>query len=282
MTTPTFVAHDGFTAPQIGFGTYKMNGVHGARNIVEAAKIGYRLFDSAFNYENEGAVGHAAKLIQEEGIARREDIIIASKLPGRRHEYDSALVTIEESLFRAGLDHYDLYLIHWPNPIVDKYVEAWSALIEAQKRGYVKHIGVSNFLPEHLERLERETGVMPVVNQIELHPHFPQLDQIAFHKEHGIITQAWSPLARMEYLLNYDVLQKLSLKHRKTLAQIVLRWETQIGAMPIPRSGSAERQAENFDIFDFELSAEEVAAISALGRPDGRMKGQNPAEYEEF
>ncbi len=282
MTTPTFVAHDGFTAPQIGFGTYKMNGVQGARNIVEAAKIGYRLFDSAFNYENEGAVGHAAKLIQEEGIASRKDIIIASKLPGRHHEYDQALVTIEESLFRAGLDHYDLYLIHWPNPIVDKYVEAWSALIEAQKRGYVKHIGVSNFLPEHLERLKRETGVMPVVNQIELHPHFPQLDQLAFHKEHGIITQAWSPLARMEYLLNYDVLQKLSLKHHKTLAQIVLRWETQIGAMPIPRSGSAERQAENFDIFDFELSAEEVDAISALGRPDGRMKGQNPAEYEEF
>lgn len=282
QTTPTFTAHDGFEVPQIGFGTYKLNGAEGALGIIEAAKIGYRLFDSAVNYENEGTVGRAVQHIIKDGIASREELVIASKLPGRHHDYDQAIYTIQESLYRASLEYFDLYLIHWPNPLEDKYVGAWQALIEAQKRGYIKHIGVSNFLPEHLERLHTETGVMPAVNQIELHPHFPQQEQLAFHKEHGVVTQAWSPLARMQYLLDYEVLQNLSLMHQKSLAQVVLRWETQIGAMPIPRSTSVERQAENFDIFDFELSQQELDSITALGRADGRMKGQNPAEYQEF
>lgn len=282
MATPTFESASGLVAPQLGFGSYKMNGAEGVQALVEAVKIGYRLIDSAFNYESEGAVGKAVRTVVETGIAAREDLIVASKLPGRRHEYDQATYTIEESLYRTGLEYLDLYLIHWPNPLEGKFVEAWKALIKAQQEGLVKHIGVSNFLPEHIERLKQETGVVPAINQIELHPHFPQTEQLAFHKANGIITQAWSPLARMQYLQNYEVLQRLSAKYNKSLAQIVLRWHTQMGVMPIPRSSSVARQAENFDIFDFTLAPGEVAEVTALGRPDGRMKGQNPAEYQEF
>lgn len=282
MAVPSFTAHNGFSVPQLGFGAYKINGSQGVDAIVEAAKIGYRLIDSAFNYENEGVVGRAVQHIVDTGVAARDELIVASKLPGRRHEYEQAVYTIEESLYRTGLEYLDLYLIHWPNPIENKFVEAWEALIAAQKQGLVKQIGVSNFLPEHVDRLIAETGVAPVINQIELHPHFPQEEQVVFHQEKGIITQAWSPLARMQYLADHEVLQSLSVKYGKSQAQVVLRWHTQRGVMPIPRSSSVVRQGENFDIFDFSLTAEELAEVSSLGRIDGRMKGQNPAEYQEF
>lgn len=282
MPAPTFRSHDGLVVPQIGFGTYKLNGLEGVDAIVEAAHIGYRLFDSAVNYENEGAVGKAVSRMVEKRIVTREDLIVTSKLPGRFHEYNAALTSIEESLFRLNLDAIDLYLIHWPNPLEDKYVGAWKALIEAKERGYVKHIGVSNFLPEHLERLREETGVVPSLNQIELHPHLPQKEQLVYHQANGILTQGWSPLARMQYLAEYPVLQQISKAHGKSLAQVVLRWATQRGVMPIPRSSSIERQRENFDIFDFELQQAEIDAITALGKPDGRMKGADPRTHQEF
>lgn len=279
---PTFTAHNGFSVPQIGFGTYMLNGFAGVETMVAAARTGYRLFDSAFNYENEGAVGQAVAQIVNEGIASQEELTVVSKLPGRRQSYDQALYTIEESLFRAGLESFDLYLIHWPNPLEDKYVEAWTALIEAQKRGYVANIGVCNFMPEHLDRLEKETGVVPVVNQIELHPYFPQTEQLAYDSEHGIITQAWSPLGRASDVLRDPVISEIAQQHGKTVPQVILRWATQMGAMPIPKSSSSERQAENLFVFDFELSAHEIATITGLGRADGRGKSQDPTVYQEF
>lgn len=279
---PTFSAHNGYTLDQVGFGTYKLNGYVGVDAMVSAAKAGYRLFDSAVNYENEGALGRAVARIVAEGVATRDELEIVSKLPGRRHTYDQALYTIEESLFRASLDAFDLYLIHWPNPLEDKYVEAWTALIEAQKRGYVKQIGVCNFLPVHLDRLKEETGVVPVVNQVELHPYFPQLEQTAYDRKHGIITQAWSPLGRANAVLREPVIAEIAKNHGKTVAQVILRWATQLGTMPIPKSTLPERQAENIAIFDFELETQEVAAITALGRPDGRSKDQDPARHQEF
>ena len=194
---PVRSAHNGFTLPAIGLGTYRLNGEAGAAAIAAGIDAGYRLVDSAFNYENEGAVGRGVA----DAATDRSEVIVTTKLPGRHHPSEKARTSIEESRFRLGLDATDLHLIHWPNPIQDEYVQAWTALVEAQQRGTVRQIGVSNFLPEHLERIERETGVRPVVNQIELHPYFPQAEQLAYHREHGIITEAWSPIGRAKALL---------------------------------------------------------------------------------
>ena len=192
------------------------------------------------------------------------------------------MYSIEESLYRAGLDYYDHYLIHWPNPSQDLYVEAWQALIEARKRGLVRSIGVCNFLPVHLQKIIDETGVVPSLNQIELHPYFPQQEQREWHQKYGIVTQSWSPLGRANEVLDEPVIKSAAQKHGKTIAQVILRWHVQLGAVPLPKSTSEERQIENLSIFDFELSVEDVDSISALGRPDGRRKDQNPAYYEEY
>ena len=170
---PEITLNDGFTLPVIGLGTYKLNGNEGANAIQSAIDMGYRLIDSAYNYENEGTVGEAVR----RSSVPREQLRVTSKLPGRYQAYDKAVTTIQESLYRANLDYYDLYLIHWPKPKQDTYVEAWQALIDAKKWGLIRSIGVCNFLPEHIERLERETGVKPSVNQIELHPFFNQAEQ---------------------------------------------------------------------------------------------------------
>ncbi len=169
---PNITLNDGATLPAIGFGTYSLNGAAGVATLMSAIRHGYRLLDSAFNYENEGAVGQAAR---HAGVPRSR-LHVTSKLPGRHHQYDAALATIEESLYRAGLDYYDLYLIHWPNPSRGLYVEAWTALVEARRRGLVRSIGVSNFLPAHLEQIISATGVRPAINQIEMHPYFPQAE----------------------------------------------------------------------------------------------------------
>lgn len=274
----TFQLRDGLVVPQVGFGTYKLNGATGVNTIVSALNSGYRLLDTAFNYENEGAVGEA---VRRSGIPRSE-ILISSKLPGRHHHYQEALNTIQESLYRAGLDYYDLYLIHWPNPKEDLYVEAWQALIDAQKFGLVRSIGVSNFLPEHLQRLEAETGVLPVVNQIELHPYFNQAKQRQFDTEHQILDQAWSPLGRGSNEMNEPLLQELATKYHKNAGQIILRWQTQLHVLPIPKSSHTARQKANLDIFDFELTSAEITAINHLSKPDGRLKDQDPAVYQEF
>ena len=281
MTTtpvPNITLNDSTTLPAIGFGTYRLNGRAGANAIAEAIRNGYRLLDSAFNYENEGALGEAIRLA---GVPR-ERLRVTSKLPGRHHRFEEALATIEESLFRARLDYYDHYLIHWPNPSRDLYVEAWRALIEVRKRGLVRSIGVCNFLPVHLERLVRETGVAPAVNQVELHPYFQQAEQRAFDKAHGIVTEAWSPLGRANHLLKDETLLAVADRLDRTIAQVILRWHVQIGAVPLPKAASPERQVENLSVFDFELSSDDLASIASLDRPDGRTFDQDPARYEEF
>lgn len=275
---PNVCSGDGFQLPAIGFGTFRLNGAQGVCAIENAIKLGYRLLDSAVNYENEGAVGSA---IRRCGLPR-EELLVTSKLPGRHHRYAEALTAIEESLYRTGLDYFDLYLIHWPNPKTDLYVEAWQAMIEARKRGYLRSIGVCNFLPEHLERIIRETGVTPSVNQIELHPYFSQQQQMAFNTAHGIVTESWSPLGRGSSLLSEPVLLAIAEKHGKTPSQVVLRWHNQLGAVPIPKASSLVHQRENLDIFGFALTEEEMKQIGQLTRPDGRIKGLDPSVHEEF
>lgn len=275
---PEVTLHDGLKIPVIGLGTYTLKGAAGVQAILSAIESGYRLLDSAYNYENEGTVGEAVR----KSPVPREELIITSKLPGRYHEYDLAITAIQESLYRTGLDYYDLYLIHWPNPIQDRYVEAWQALIDAKKWGLVRSIGVCNFLPEHIERLVKETGVKPVMNQIELHPFFNQEEQRKWHEENGIQTQSWSPLFRMKKILELEELQAIAEKHQKTIPQVVLRWHYQLGSVVIPRSSSPERQRENIHIFDFSLDEEDMKTINSLTRPDGRQKNQDPAVYEEF
>ena len=239
---------------------------------------GYRLIDAAFNYDNEGAVGEA---VRRSGVPR-DELIVTSKLPGRFHRYQAAIAAIEESVLRTGLDHIDLYLVHWPNPEQQVYVEAWRALIAARDRGLLRSIGVSNFLPEHLTRIVEETGVSPSVNQIELHPYFSQVEQRAYDQEHGIVDESWSPLARAVEIVDEPSLTAIAAEHHKTVSQVVLRWHVQLGALPLPKSVDPVRQKENLDVFDFTLSDEQMAAINSLSRPDGRLKDQDPAVYEEF
>ncbi|WP_050182836.1 aldo/keto reductase [Domibacillus robiginosus] len=275
---PDITLNDGLTLPVIGLGTYALNGNAGASAIQNAIHTGYRLIDSAYNYENEGTVGEAVK----RSSVPREELRITSKLPGRYHSYDKAVTTIQESLYRASLDYYDLYLIHWPNPKQDEYVEAWQALIDARKWGLIRSIGVCNFLPEHIERLKKETGVKPSVNQIELHPFFNQEQQRKWHQEHNIVTESWSPLFRGKDLLQDDTIQQIARRHDRSISQIVLRWHYQLGAVSIPKSASPVRQLENISIFDFSLDETELSLISGLTRPDGRINDQDPAVYEEF
>ncbi|MCQ2008400.1 MAG: aldo/keto reductase [Sporolactobacillus sp.] len=279
MTTiPQRTLNDGLVLPAVGFGTYQLNGASGINSILSAIDTGYRLLDSAFNYENEGALGEAVR----RSSVSREELIITSKLPGRHHKYDEAITTIQESLFRAGLDYYDLYLVHWPNPSKDLYVEAWQALIDAQKWGLIRSIGVCNFLPEHLDRLIKETGVTPSVNQVELHPYFSQEKQRAYDKEHGIVTESWSPLGRANKLLQDPSIKAIADTHEKSVPQIILRWHLQLDALPLPKSSSPKRQLENLSLFDFSLSDEEMQTIGRLSHPDGRTFDQDPARYEEF
>jgi diketogulonate reductase-like aldo/keto reductase len=275
---PEIPLNDGTTLPVIGLGTYTLKGNEGASAIQGAIDVGYRLIDSAYNYENEGTVGEAVR----RSSVPREELRITSKLPGRYQAYDKAVTTIQESLYRANLDYYDLYLIHWPNPKQDQYVEAWQALIDSKKSGLIRSIGVCNFLPEHIERLEKETGVKPSINQIELHPFFNQEQQRKYHEEHNIATESWSPFTRGLKNLEIDTLQTIASQHNKTIPQVILRWHYQLGAISIPKSASPARQLENISIFDFSLDEVEMSMISGLTRPDGRINNQDPAIYEEF
>ena len=274
---PTRTAHNGFTLPAIGLGTYRLNGAEGAAAIAAGIDAGYRLIDSAFNYENEGTVGRGVA----DATTDRSEVIVTTKLPGRHHPVEKARTSIEESRFRLGLDATDLHLIHWPNPIQDEYVQAWTALVDAQQRGVVRQIGVSNFLPEHLERLEHETGVRPVVNQIELHPYFPQEEQLAYHLEHGIITEAWSPIGRAKSLLEEPVIVEVATAHDISPAQAVLAWHVARQSVAIPKASSLEHQRANLAAASVVLDDAEVAAITALGRVDGRLFDADPRSHEE-
>lgn len=280
MTQPTAArtAYTGLTLPSIGFGTYSLRGDEGVASIVSALETGYRLLDSAVNYENEGTVGRA---VRTSGIPR-EEVIVASKLPGRHHAYDDAVRAIEESVARIGLEYIDLYLIHWPNPAQHRYIDAWRALIDARERGLVRAIGVSNFLPEHIDHLQGDTGVLPEVNQVELHPYFPQSAQLGYHGDLGIITESWSPLARKTDLLAEPILTEIAQAHDASPAQVVLAWHVTRGALPIPKATSQARQAENLAASSLTLTDDDMDRIAGLAREDGRVAGQDPAHYEEF
>ncbi|MBV7282118.1 aldo/keto reductase [Corynebacterium sp. TAE3-ERU30] len=276
----TFRSHSGLRLPVQGLGTYKLKGAAGVESIRSAISAGYRLVDSAYNYENEGTVGRAVRTaLRADGSATRSELLITSKLPGRYHS--DAVTCVEESLYRLGRNFIDLYLIHWPNPSQGLFIDAYRGLMAARDKGLIRHIGVCNFLPEHLEQVEAATGELPAVNQIELHPYFPQVEARAYHRERGIITQSWSPLNRGE-VLEEPVLTEIARAHDATPAQVVLAWHRAIGALAIPKASSLQRQQENLAALEITLDAAEVESITALGRADGRRKAQDPAVYEEF
>ena len=274
----TYTLNDGNTLPAVGFGTYPLRGEEGISAVTSALEAGYRLLDTAVNYDNEREVGEA---LRRSGVPR-EEVAVASKIPGRHHGYADAVASTEESLRTLGLDYLDLHLIHWPNPRVGKYAEAWRALVDLRDRGLVRSIGVSNFTEEHLTRIIDDTGVVPAVNQVELHPRFPQQDMRAVHERLGIRTEAWSPMGKRRAPLEEEVVTRAADRLGVTPGQVILRWHVQVGSLPIPKSSSPERQRQNYEIFDFELTGEEVDAISALGEPDGRLFGGDPDSHEEM
>jgi 2,5-diketo-D-gluconate reductase A len=274
----THTLNDGHELPAVGFGTYPLTGPEGVDAITSAIEVGYRLLDTAVNYGNEEEVGEA---IRRSGVPR-EELLVCSKIPGRHHGYDDAVRSTKESLQRLGLDHLDLHLIHWPNPSQDRYAEAWRALVDLQRDGLVRSIGVSNFTEAHLRRIIDETGVTPAVNQLELHPYFPQQEMRRVNADLGIVTESWSPLGKRQAPFDEPPVAAAASRLGVTPGQVILRWQVQLGALPIPKSATPSRQRENLDVLGFELTDDEVAAITALGRPDGRLFGGDPESHEEM
>ena len=275
---PTHALNDGTSLPAIGFGTYPLRGDDGTATMVSALEAGYRLLDTAVNYENETEVGEA---IRRSGLPRAE-VLVASKIPGRHHGYDDAIASVRASLGRLGVERTDLHLIHWPNPSQGQYVEAWRALVQLQKDGLVRSIGVSNFTEEHLTRIIDDTGVTPAVNQVELHPRFPQERMREVHERLGIRTQAWSPMGKRRAPLEESAVTSAATTYDVSPGQVILRWHVQLGSLPIPKSADPRRQAENLDVFGFELTEGEMAAITALAEDDGRLFGGDPDTHEEM
>lgn len=263
MTTlaPTTALRHGAQLPVLGLGTYGLWEAEGAAAVRTAIESGYRLLDTAEAYGNEEAVGQG---VRDSGIAR-EELFITTKFDQRWHSVDGARQAAEASLARLGVDYLDLLLIHWPNPARDTYHEAFAGLVKLLVAGVVRAIGTSNFKPAHLQRIIDHTGEIPDVNQINVSPYATRDAAVAFHAEHGIVTESWSPI-RPNDLLTDPVIVAIADAHGRTPTQVVLRWHTQRGFVPIPKSGSPVRQRENLGIFDFELTPEEVSAISALDR----------------
>lgn len=260
---PTLTLNDGHTIPQLGFGVFKVDPAETTRIVTDALEVGYRHIDTAAIYGNEAGVGDA---IATSGIDRSE-LFVTTKLWNDRQGTQSALDAFDESLEKLRLDYVDLYLIHWPAPANDRYVEAWKALGQIRESGRARSIGVSNFLVPHLERLLAETDVVPAVDQIELHPAHQQPEVTTFARENGIAIEAWGPLGQGKYPLFDETVVAVAAKaHGKSPAQVVIRWHLQTGNIVFPKSNRRERMAENFDVLDFELSGSEVAAITSLER----------------
>ncbi|RYB90652.1 aldo/keto reductase [Nocardioides glacieisoli] len=274
---PTYDLNDGTTLPAIGFGTYPLRGEDGTAAMVSALEAGYRMLDTAVNYENEAEVGEALR----RSSLPRDEVVVASKIPGRHHAYDAAIASVRGSLERLGVERTDLHLIHWPNPSQGTYVEAWRALVQLQRDGLVRSIGVSNFTEEHLTRIIDDTGVVPAVNQVELHPRFPQAGMREVHARLGVRTEAWSPMGKRRAPLEERAVADAADAHGVSPGQVILRWHVQLGSLPIPKSADPQRQRENLDVFGFELSDEEVDAISGLAEDDGRLFGGDPDTHEE-
>ncbi|WP_030418814.1 aldo/keto reductase [Streptomyces sp. SCSIO 75703] len=270
---PPITLNNGVEMPQLGFGVWQVPDDEAERAVATALQAGYRSIDTAAVYGNEEGTGRA---VAASGIAR-EDLFVTTKLWNSDQGYDSTLRAFDSSLEKLGLDYVDLYLIHWPVPALGRYVDTYKAFEKLHADGRVRAIGVSNFLPEHLERLTGETSVVPAVNQIELHPQLQQGAARAFHEERGIATEAWSPLGSGKGLLEVPAIVAIARKHGRTPAQVVLRWHLQVGNVVIPKSVTPSRIAENIAVFDFALDAEDLAAVSALD--EGRRLGPDPAEF---
>jgi 2,5-diketo-D-gluconate reductase A len=267
---PTVKLNDGAEMPTLGFGVYKIPDSEVREAVHTAIEAGYRSIDTATLYRNERGVGDA---LASSGVDRRE-LFVTTKLWNTDHGYDNALRAFDTSLRELRMDYVDLYLIHWPVPSADRYVETWRALERIRGEGRARSIGVSNFQVPHLSRLLDETDTVPAVNQIELHPWLQQAELRDFHARHGIVTEAWSPLARGGKLLRDPVLGRLAAKHGTTPAQVVLAWQLALGNVVIPKSVTPARIRENIDVFDLELDAEDMKAIAALD--GGTRVGANP------
>ncbi|MGA8845948.1 MAG: aldo/keto reductase [Nocardioides sp.] len=276
-TVPSIALNNQTTIPQLGFGTYQVPPEQTADTVSKAFEAGYRHIDTAQMYGNEQEVGVA---IASSGIAR-DELYVTSKLNNGFHAPDDARRAFDDTMAKLGLDQIDLFLIHWPLPTVDpdQYVETWRTMAEFVADGRARSIGVSNFQPAHLDRIVQETGVVPAVNQIEVHPYFTNEVARGSSLRHGIEVEAWSPIAQGKVLDDATIV-RIAEAHGKTPAQVTLRWHLERGDIVFPKSTSAERMAENFAIFDFELSAEEVAEMAALDQGENGRMGPNPDTFD--
>jgi len=272
LTIPSLTLHDGVEIPQLGFGVFQIPPEDTEGVVAQALDIGYRHIDTAGAYRNEKGVGAA---IAGSGLAR-EEFFVTTKLWNSQQGFDSTLAAFEASLGRLGFEYVDLYLIHWPVPSEDRFVDTWRAFERIHEEGRARTIGVSNFRVEDLERLEVETSTRPTVNQIELHPRLQQSELRGWHADHGILTEAWSPLAQGE-LLDDETIVAIAERHGKTPAQAVLRWHLQLGNVVFPKSVTPERIRENIELFDFELSDAEMAEFERLDR--GERIGPDPGTF---
>jgi diketogulonate reductase-like aldo/keto reductase len=273
---PTVRLKNGVEIPQLGLGTARVPDEETRRIVREALEVGYRFIDTAASYDNEVGVGQG---IADSGVPR-EEVFVSTKLRGREQGRESAKEALRSSLDRLGLDYVDLYLIHWPLPRLDRYVESWLAMEELLAEGLTRAIGVSNFLPAHLDRLAAASSTVPAVNQIECHPRDPQLEQRADDARRGIVTESWSPLANGD-VLAHPVVAGIAARLGRTPAQVVLRWHVQQGLVTFPKSSSRARLEENLDVFGFALTEEDMAGMATLA--DGtRVNGQYPDVWEEF
>ncbi|MFI1203385.1 aldo/keto reductase [Streptomyces sp. NPDC020883] len=273
-TVPSITLNNNVTMPQLGYGVWQIPDDAAATAVGHALEAGYRSIDTAAIYGNEEGTG---KALTASGIAR-EELFVTTKLWNSDQGYDATLRAFDTSLAKLGLEYVDLYLIHWPLPSRDTYVDTYKAFEKIYAEGRAKAIGVSNFLPAHLERLLGETSIVPAVNQIELHPHLQQAESRAFHARHGIATEAWSPLGQGKDLLTDATVAKIAEKHGKTPAQIVLRWHLQLGNVVIPKSATPSRIRENFDVFGFELDGDDLSALAGLDA--GTRLGPDPATFD--
>ena len=274
MTIPTLELNDGRSIPRLGFGVFLVPADEAERAVSEALEAGYRHIDTAAIYRNEEGVGAA---IAKSGIPR-DELFITTKLWNDRHDGDEPDAAITESLDKLGLDHVDLYLVHWPTPAHDNYLHAWEKVVGIRERGLSTSVGVSNFLVPHLDRIVAETGVTPAVNQIELHPAYQQRDVTDWAAEHGVRIEAWGPLGQGKYdLFGIPAVADAAAATGKSPAQVVLRWHLQKGNIVFPKSVRPERMRENLDVFDFELDAAQMSAIDALDPLDGSGRvGSHP------
>jgi diketogulonate reductase-like aldo/keto reductase len=268
VAVPARTLNDGRTLPGIGLGTWPMDDREAEAAVATAIELGYRLIDTAARYANERGVGRG---IAASGLPR-EEVFVTTKLPGACHGYDEALASFERSRARLGLDYVDLFLIHWPLPRRDRYVDAWRALVKLREEGLARSIGVSNFTIAHLERVIEATGVVPAVNQVELHPRLAQRELRAWSEARGVVTQAYSPLGAGSDLLRDPAIAAIARAHGRTPAQVVLRWHVQLGTTPVPKSSDPGRMAENLDLCGFALSDADQGALAALDR-GGRIGG---------